>query len=51
MINCKPHQKSFPYGKFATKKHKAKIRAIAEAWLRETRERLHGEFANHGDDE
>jgi len=44
----KAHQKYFPYGKSATKKHKAKIRAIAVKWLRETRQRLHGEFANHG---
>jgi hypothetical protein len=47
----KTYQKYFPYGKSATKKHKAKIRAIAVKWLRETRERLHGEFFNHGDDE
>ena len=49
--NGKIHQKRFPYGKNPTKKHKAKIRAIAIIWLRETRERLHGEFANHGDTE
>ena len=49
--NGKLHQKYFPYGKPPTEEHKAKIRAIAEAWLRETRERLHGEFANHGDTE
>ena len=49
--NGKLHQKYFPYGKSPTKKHKAKIRAIAIKWLRETRERLHGDFTNHGDDE
>lgn len=48
MIDGKRHQKTFPYGKPPTKKHKAKIRAIAEAWLRETRERLHKDFTNHG---
>ena len=47
----KLYRKLFPYGKTPTKKHKAKIRAIAEAWLRETRERLHGDFTNHGDTE
>jgi hypothetical protein len=46
--NEKLHQKYFPYGKPPTKKHKAKIRAIAIIWLRETRERLHGDFTNHG---
>ena len=49
--NGKLHQKYFPYGKPPTKKHKAKIRAIAVKWLRETRQRLHGDFFNHGDDE
>jgi hypothetical protein len=49
--NRKQHQKYFPYGKTPTKKHKAKIRAIAVKWLRETRERLHGDFFNHGEDE
>jgi hypothetical protein len=49
--NGKLHQKYFPYGKPPTKKHKAKIRAIAIKWLRETRQRLHGDFFNHGDDE
>ena len=49
--NGKIHQKRFPYGKPPTKKHKAKIRAIAVKWLRETRERLHGDFFNHGDTE
>jgi hypothetical protein len=49
--NGKIHQKRFPYGKTPTKKHKAKIRAIAVKWLRETRERLHGDFTNHGEDE
>jgi hypothetical protein len=47
-INRKNHQKVFHYGKTPTKKHKAKIRAIAEAWLRETRQRLHKDFFNHG---
>ena len=47
----KTYQKYFPYGKKPTKKHKAKIRAIAINWLRETRERLHGDFTNHGEDE
>ena len=51
MNNGKLHQKYFPYGKTPTKKHKAKIRAIAVKWLRETRQRLHGDFFNHGDDE
>lgn len=46
--NGKRHQKYFPYGKTPTKKHKAKIRAIAIIWLRETRQRLHGDFTNHG---
>ena len=49
--NGKLHYKRFPYGKYPTKKHKAKIRAIAVKWLRETRERLHGDFTNHGDTE
>ena len=49
--NRKLHQKYFPYGKNPTKKHKAKIRSIAIKWLRETRERLHGDFTNHGDTE
>jgi hypothetical protein len=46
--NGKRYQKYFPYGENPTKKHKAKIRAIAVKWLRETRERLHGDFTNHG---
>ena len=50
-FNEKNHQKCFSYGKSPTEEHKAKIRSIAIKWLRETRERLHGEFANHGDDE
>jgi len=49
--NGKLHQKYFPYGENPTEEHKAKIRAIAVKWLRETRERLHGDFTNHGDDE
>jgi hypothetical protein len=48
LSNGKNHQKAFPYGKKPTKKHKAKIRAIAIIWLRETRQRLHGDFTNHG---
>jgi hypothetical protein len=49
--NGKQHHKYFPYGKTPTEEHKEKIRAIAIIWLRETRQRLHGEFANHGDTE
>jgi hypothetical protein len=50
-INRKNHQKYFPYGENPTEEHKEKIRAIAIIWLRETRERLHGDFTNHGEDE
>ena len=48
IIDGKRHQKIFSYGINPTKKHKAKIRAIAVKWLRETRERLHKDFFNHG---
>ena len=51
MLEDKRHQKRFPYGINPTEEHKAKIRAIAVKWLRKTRERLHGDFTNHGDDE
>ena len=45
-IDGKNYRKSFSYR--SNPELKAKIRAIAVKWLRETRERLHGEFANHG---
>jgi hypothetical protein len=51
MNKRKSHYKLFPYGKTPTEEHKEKIRATAVIWLRETRQRLHGEFANHGDTE
>ena len=41
-------QKSFSYGVNATDAHKESVKANAISWLRKTRERLHGDFANHG---
>ena len=48
IIDGKRHQKIFSYGINPTEEYKAKIRAIAVKWLRETRERLHKDFFNHG---
>jgi len=42
-------EKSFSYGANAVDAHKQSVMAKAIAWLKETRERLHGDFANHGD--
>ena len=41
-------EKSFSYGANATDAYKESVMAKAIAWLRKTRERLHGDFANHG---
>jgi len=41
--------KAFCYGANATDARKEEVKAIAIKWLRETRERLHGEYTNHGD--
>jgi len=46
----KSHHKFFSYGRNATETHKEKVKANAIAWLRETRERIHGDFANHGEE-
>ena len=46
----KSHHKVFSYGRKATDAQKAEAKANAIAWLRKTRERLHGGFANHGDE-
>ena len=44
------HLKYFHYGASPAVEHKESVKANAIAWLRETRERLHGDYANHGDE-
>jgi len=44
----KSHRKIFRYSENSTSAHKEEVKAEAIAWLRETRERLHGDYANHG---